>query len=95
MWYSARLHFHEEVEDGRLTRPLTDDRLILVQADSVEDAENKALEFAKEMEEKESSVDEEPVVWRFTALLDIFNTCEQEAISGIELYSITYGHEHE
>jgi hypothetical protein len=99
MWYSARLLFRSNVQGDPIRRPLTDERIILVQAKDARDAERIALARAGEMEAEPTDIgnlspDEkmESATWKFLEILDLFDIGEEELRSGVEVYSLTYGH---
>jgi hypothetical protein len=86
-WYSARLLFEAEVEGDGSDDILCEESIRLIEADSDNDAEQKAAEVGAQAQHEYVNDDGHTVRWRFRRVLDVQDLCESRIVHGMEVFS--------
>ena len=86
-WFSARLLFECDVDDGQKEDRLCDESIRLIEAEDETDAEKKTQELGEEREHDYKNEAGATVRWRFVEVLEIQDLCEPEIGHGVEVYS--------
>ena len=87
MWYAASLLF-ESVHNGQpQPNALWEEKIVLVKANSEEDARRQADEFGKIEEHSYTSADGDQVHWTYRRVERVYEIDAQTLRSGTELFS--------
>ena len=89
-WYSARLLFECDVEDGQKVDPLCEVSIRLIKATDEIDAEKKAHEVGINEQCEYKNENGARVKWRFVRAIEIQDLCEEEIFHGVEVYSYLF-----
>src|SRR5260221_13808099 len=89
-WYAAKLLFESSVDDGSNESPLLEESIRVLQADSVETAQTKALEIGSAAEHSYLNELGQSVRWAFVSLLELQDLRETELADGTEIFSRLY-----
>ena len=93
MWYSAKLLFVSKIEGRPVEESLFEESIILVESDSLANAQKHALKLAEDSEHGYENEQGERVEWEFQKLIEIQDLCEESLYSGIEVFStLSYRH---
>lgn len=87
MWFSARLLFRSDVDDGAAIPPLYEESIILVEGEDEGRARAEAERIGLANEHSYLNPDGVEVRWRFVRLLEVQDIGEAELSSGVEVYS--------
>ena len=81
MWYNIYKGWIEEVI------PSWEERIILIKADNMDDADKKSIIFAKEYENEYINVNNQIVKVELYEILDIFTIFDNDVKNNMEVYS--------
>ena len=93
MWYAVNLLFKSTHKVDKKADPLWEERILLMKADTEEDAKTEAIEYGKKGEHEYSvgngSADEstDSIKWSFEQIERIFTIDDESLTSGTELFS--------
>jgi hypothetical protein len=79
LWFAVRLLFESN-------QSICEERIVLVRASDVDEAEQRAKKIAVSGEHEYANVAEEVVGWRFAEILDVIELLDKELIEGSEVY---------
>lgn len=90
-WYAVVTLTVSKIKEKPQAQPLYDKSLMLVEAESKEEAEEKARYLTIENHlSSYKNPDGETVIWEFVDILEAIDLCEESLFSGIQVYSHLY-----
>jgi hypothetical protein len=87
MWFTVSLLFEAIYSPADVDDPLWEEIILLIKADSEEEAALKAEKKAKDEEISYESVDEHKVTWKFRQIERVCLINEDTLIDGLEIFS--------
>jgi hypothetical protein len=87
-WFSVLTLMRGIRENNPDSAPLFDESLMLVKANSEEEAKEKAEKYClKRYKTEHKKIDGETVSWKFVKIIEVTDRCEKTLYDGIQIYS--------
>jgi len=87
MWFSAKLLFQSNVDDGQNLSPLYEESIRLIEADTEDEARSKSEQLGKNEEHDYKNESGHTVKWNFVEVMEIQDLCESNIYDGMEVFS--------